>query len=240
MDSLNHTAHVPDSSFRLAGAMDLRANTMETVLLAVAELAVQTCSAASGASVTLMTGDRPGTIASTGATASALDETQYEQGYGPCLDAVLAQAVMAMPDARTESRWPKFAPVAVSHGILSSLSLPVPVVDSLSAALNVYATVPDGFDEADRQSLLDLVGFAGVAIANMHIYESSATLVQHLRIAAESRAVIDQARGILMARHHCSPDEAFAMLRTTSQRSNRKIRDLARELVEEAGQGSAD
>lgn len=53
-----------------------------------------------------------------------------------------------------------------------------------------------------------------------------------VRHAMESRPVIDQAKGILMSRHRCSPDEAFAMLSQASQRENRKVRDIARAIVD--------
>jgi AmiR/NasT family two-component response regulator len=110
--------------------------------------------------------------------------------------------------------------------------VPIPVVDSVSAALNVYATKANAFAAADRYALQDYVAFASAAIGNMHLYDASKALVDHMRVAALSRAVIDQARGILMAEHHCGPDEAFDILRQLSQRSNRKIRDLAVEIVD--------
>ncbi|MDT7537084.1 MAG: hypothetical protein QOI82_669 [Actinomycetota bacterium] len=228
----------PDASL-LAG-LDLQTNTMQTVLLAVAGMAVDAVTAAEAASVTLLMGDRPITVASTGEPASGLDETQYEQGYGPCLDAVLSQQTMEIGDMRTEARWPDFTPVAVRRGVFGSLSVPIPVVDSVAAALNVYATSPEAFADADRQSLQEFVAFAAAAIGNMHVYEASKTLVEHMRIAAESRAVIDQARGILMAEHHCGAEEAFDILRRTSQHSNRKIRDLAFEIVERTGRGLSE
>ncbi|MDT7569855.1 MAG: hypothetical protein QOE05_29 [Actinomycetota bacterium] len=223
----------------LAG-LDLQTNTMQTVLLTVARLAVDAVDGAEAASVTLLMGERPVTVVSTGEPASALDETQYQQGYGPCLDAVLAQQVIEVRDMRTDERWPQFAAAAVGRGVLGSLSVPIPVVDSVAAALNVYATHPDAFAAADRQSLQELVGFAAAAIGNMHLYETSKTLVEHMRIAAQSRAVIDQARGILMAEHHCGPEEAFDILRRKSQHSNRKIRDLANEIVEQAARGLSE
>jgi GAF domain-containing protein len=217
--------------------MDLRANTLETVLLAVADLAVRSAPAASAASVTLLRGDRPTTFVSTGALATALDETQYEQGYGPCLDAVLSGDVIQITDMRVESRWPRFTPVALEHGSLSTLSVPIPVVESVAAGLNVYATEVGAFDDAERDAVVGLVGFGAAAIANMHLYEASKTLVEQMQVAAQSRAVIDQARGILMAQHGCTADEAFALLRTTSQRANRKIRDIAAEIVAQASRG---
>jgi GAF domain-containing protein len=239
MDTETPTGSLP-SGWSVPLAIDLQANTMQTVLRALAGLAVDMVDAAESASVTLLTGDRPTTVASTGPLAEALDETQYEHGYGPCLDAALAQQTIEISDMRLETRWPTFTAVAVERGVLASLSLPIPVGESITAALNVYGVRADAFAAADRRALQDFVGFGAAAIANMHLYESSRSLLDHMRVAAQSRAVIDQARGILMAEHRCGPDEAFDILRRKSQHSNRKIRDLAEEIVERTAGGASD
>ena len=63
--------------------------------------------------------------------------------------------------------------------------------------------------------------------------------VEDLRAALVTRPVIDQAKGILMARHRCTADQAFELLAQASQRENRKLRDLARAIVVSVA-GSAD
>lgn len=226
-----------DGPFLLPEVTDLRTNTLDSVLGAVADLAVRNTAGGAEASVTLMVGDRPLTFAATGPLAAVLDETQYTQGYGPCLDAVLSNSVMDITDARTELRWPQFTPIAVERGALCSISLPIPVMKSVAAGVNVYGTSPEAFTDTDRGTLRDLVGFASAAIANMHLYEASKTLVEQMRTAAASRAVIDQALGVLMLQHHCTAEEAFDILRRLSQSANRKIRDLAAEIVEQVSRG---
>ena len=59
-------------------------------------------------------------------------------------------------------------------------------------------------------------------------------LAEEMRQAMETRAVIEQAKGMLIAAHGCTPDEAFQMLSESSQRTNRKLRDLATAMVEGA------
>ncbi|MDX6199513.1 MAG: hypothetical protein QOJ79_2664 [Actinomycetota bacterium] len=220
----------------LARALDLRNNTVESVLLAVAELAVER-TGGDCASVTLVTGKAPTTFVATDDVAMRLDETQYGQGYGPCLDAVLASEPMLIRDARTEDRWPRFTPVAIEAGVLSSLSMPIPVLESVAASVNVYATQADALGDADRTILDDVIGHASAAIANIHVYAASRILVEQMHTAALSRAVIDQARGILMQMHRCTAEEAFDLLRRTSQRTNRKMRDVAQELVDQVSSG---
>jgi GAF domain-containing protein len=219
--------HVPDMS----GAPK---HSTQAVLSAVVDLAARSKPTVAAASVTMLRGDEPTTFVATGDLATELDESQYERGHGPCLDAIRLGDVMYVLDSRTETRWPGFSEAAVQHGALSSLSLPIPVTADLAAGLNVYATEPNAFSDADRAGLSSLVDFAGMAIANLQMVETTQTLVEQMQAAMHSRAVIDQARGILMARHRCDPDAAFAMLREASQHSNRKLRDIAAEIVAQA------
>jgi AmiR/NasT family two-component response regulator len=76
--------------------------------------------------------------------------------------------------------------------------------------------------------------YAAVALANAHLYDTTATLAQHMQAAMQHRAVIEQAKGILIAGRGCSPEEAFTILRKLSQDTNRKLRDVAAALVDQA------
>jgi hypothetical protein len=64
-------------------------------------------------------------------------------------------------------------------------------------------------------------------------YRCAALEAEQLREALRTRAVIDQAKGILMARHHCSADKAFDFLRRRSQVTNTKLREVAKALVDD-------
>jgi ANTAR domain len=81
--------------------------------------------------------------------------------------------------------------------------------------------------ESDRT----FAGYAAVAIANVRLYQSTATLAEDMRRAMESRAVIEQAKGILVAQQHCTPEQAFELLTRLSQTTHRKLRDCAADLV---------
>lgn len=224
-------------AFRLPPRLDAQPHTTTTVLAAVADLALKSTPPAAAVSITVLTGDRASTPVSTSQVALDLDEAQYAQGYGPCVDAVLAGDIMEMVDARTETRWPEFATAAVDAGAFSVLSVPIPMTPALAAGVNVYAAEANAFSTDDRDRLTGLVEFAGAAIANLQLVEESKVLVLQLQIAMQSRAVIDQARGILMAQHGCDAEEAFAILRRTSQQANIKIRDLAQQTVAAAAKG---
>jgi AmiR/NasT family two-component response regulator len=74
--------------------------------------------------------------------------------------------------------------------------------------------------------------YAAVAVANAALYTSTAALASQMQQAVKSRAVIDQAKGILMAQHRYSGDEAFAGLVRLSQQRNIKLRDVAQSIVD--------
>jgi GAF domain-containing protein len=210
----------------------LSEQTMEGLLSRVAELARGVVPGAAEVSVTLVGKDKATTVVSTGDVALALDERQYADETGPCLDAAQGATVASIPDMRSETRWPRFAAAAVGKGVLSSLSTPIPLQQYTNGALNMYGLEVDAFDEEAMALATSFASYAGVALANMHLYESTRTLAEQLQTAMESRAVIEQAKGVLMAQRSCSAEEAFDVLVHLSQQSNRKLRDVAQALVD--------
>ncbi|SFO04200.1 GAF domain-containing protein [Geodermatophilus obscurus] len=215
------------------GRLSLRELSMESLLQTVADLAKSVMPGAPEASVTLLVRDRPTTIASTGGLATALDEVQYDRGHGPCLHAARTGEVVEVRDTRTDGRWPDYLPRAAEAGNLSSLSLPLAVdADAeLTGALNVYARRPDAFDEESRSVGTRFAPYAAVAAGNLYAYQSARDMADNLQIALASRAVIDQAKGILMERHKFTADQAFQVLARISMQANRKLRDVADHLV---------
>jgi GAF domain-containing protein len=216
----------------------LKDHTMESALQEVAELAKAAVPGATEVSVSLVTKERADTVVQTGDLALHLDESQYERGYGPCLDAANEGVIMHIEDMTTETRWPDYTKAAADQGALSSVSLPITVHDDrrVSAALNVYSTSANAFDCESMRTAASLAGYAETLLANMHEHDNSRQLVQQLAQALETRPVIDQAKGILMRDRSCTPDEAFNLLVAASQRSNRKLRDIARDVVDSVGQ----
>jgi hypothetical protein len=62
--------------------------------------------------------------------------------------------------------------------------------------------------------------------------EEARRLSGDLAAALPHRLDIERAKGVLMGRDGCSPDEAFVLLRQLSQRTNRPLRHLAAEIAE--------
>jgi hypothetical protein len=122
----------------------------------------------------------------------------------------------------------------------SSLSIGLPIQGSVVGALNVYGGPANAFDAAAITVAERFASYAAVALANAHLYDSATTLAEQMQQAMRSRAVIEQAKGIIMGERRCSPEEAFALLSKASQDSNLKVREVAEALVAKAVQGGAE
>src|SRR3954451_2837491 len=158
-------------------------------------------------SVLLLVKDQPSTVVSTGQLAVALDERQYERGHGPCLHAARTGELTEIADTRTDRRWPDYLPRAVEAGNLSSLSVPLAIDqdEQVTGALNIYARQPDAFDENSRSVATRFGPYAAVATGNLYAYQSARDMADNLQTALESRAVIDQAKGVLIERYKLTP-----------------------------------
>ena len=159
------------------------------------------------------------------------DELQYERGYGPCIDAGLAGQVLRIDDMATEERWPDYTRHAAAHGVGSSLSVPLPFQSVTIGALNTYAGRPHAFTEEDQLAAEEVASWVALTVANAEAAARTSDELAHLRIAMRSRAVIEQAKGILMERYKITDDRAFAVLTRASQQSNIKLREVADQLV---------
>ncbi|MCW2579231.1 MAG: hypothetical protein JWR82_832 [Blastococcus sp.] len=213
------------------GRLTLREHSMETLLQRVVDLAKTVMPGNPEASISLFVQDKPTTPVSTGQLAVDCDETQYGNGEGPCLHAATSGELVEIADMEAETRWSAYVREATARGARSSLSVPLLLDDGLAGALNIYARKPHAFDEDSRVTATRFAPYAAVAVANMHAYQNARLMADNLQLALESRAVIDQAKGIVMERHKLTPDQAFQVLAEASMRTNRKLRDVAEHLV---------
>ncbi len=213
--------------------LSLRDVSMESLLQTVADLAKTVMPGHTETSVSLLVGDTPTTVVSTGQMAVDVDEAQYDRDHGPCLHAARTGELVEVTDTRTDSRWPDYMPRAAERGALSSLSVPLPIDadERVSAALNIYAREADAFDDDARAAAVRFGPYAATAAANLHAYQRARAMADDLRFALESRAVIDQARGILIERFKVTPDQAFQALAQAAMHLNRPVSDIAEHLV---------
>ena len=221
----------PDRAFLELARLDLSALSLSEALSRVAEVAKSALPGAHECSVTLLERDRPRTVAFTGELAVHLDERQYEKGFGPCMDAAMSGDTIVLPDTGADPRYPDFGAVAVRAGVRSSLSVGMPVPQRIVGGLNVYAPDPYAFDQDAIELARQFAGFGAVVLVNAALVESKTTLATQLERAMASRAVIEQAKGVLMGQLKCDADQAFAELVSRSQRANRKLHVIAAGVV---------
>ncbi len=221
----------PDEALDRLGSIRLTQHSMRTLLEEIVGLAQQTLPGRLESSVTLLTGDDATTAVYTGQLALALDECQYRLGDGPCMSAAAHREPIEILDTRSETRWPEFAGAARGHGCLSTLSLPFPLHEGVSGSLNIYARRPAAFDDGTRGFARRFASYGAVVAGNMLVYESALDRAKNLEAALTSRAVIDQAKGVLMERFKMTADQAFQALAKVSMESNTKVRDIAERFV---------
>ena len=160
-----------------------------------------------------------------------VDQAQYDSDRGPCLEAFRTKTMFRVDDTSEDPRWPEFAAAAQAHGVRSSLSAPLIVDGDGIGALNLYSGSVGHFSHDDEADAEVFAAQAAVALANAQAYWEQADLAENLANAMHTRATIEQAKGVIMATAHVGPDEAFDLLRQQSQTENRKLRDVAREIV---------
>lgn len=177
------------------------------------------------------------TLACTGDTAYHLDEQQYIDRDGPCLDAAATNEVSRGDLDEATARWPGFSSALKSEGVASYLAAPFYVGNNHAGALNLYGRQAHGFREIDG-ALLELYTSAVEAVLRATTRQHEARqLAEQLSTALQSRAEIEQAKGILMATMNISAEAAFDILVEQSQHNNVKLREVARRIVENTSPG---
>jgi GAF domain-containing protein len=189
--------------------------------------------------ITLPLEDRRRTAIYTDELAPEIDQAQYDAGDGPCVDAFEEMRITAIEDTRADGKWPEFRQAAAKHGIHSTMSFPLIVNKRTIGALNLYSRVERAFSEGDAQIGMQFASHAAIVLANAQAYWDARELSAHLGEAMTSRAVIEQAKGIIMGAQGCNADRAFDVLVRASQRENIKLRVLAQRIVDQAASRSA-
>jgi GAF domain-containing protein len=225
------TGHDPQWVVELQGVL-LTTDGLESFLDELASLTVRALPAAAACGVTLQPNGRARTVAANNVLATQVDEIQYGVDDGPCLDAMRTGSVNYVPDLGRETRWPQFCTAALGYGVRGVLSTPLRVLDRSVGALNLYSTTADAFDAPARAQASGFAGHASGAVALALRIARQVEISEDLRMALSTRAIIDQAVGIVMAQQRCTPDGAFAVLRRASQQRNVKVHAIAARIVE--------
>lgn len=170
--------------------------------------------------------------------ASSTDSIPIRREPGPVIEALSFREPRRLDDTGTDQRWPGFSAELTILGYRSCLALPLVSRVDPSAVLVLYSRNSEQFSDTSYDLVLLFALHTGVAFDNATLYHDSRNLVDHLRTALRTRALIGSAQGLLMHRNNYGTESAFDALRTASQHRNIKLRDLAAQLVDahEAGE----
>jgi hypothetical protein len=223
---------VPSSDLadRTAALLSLTAATEERSLSQLTELAASQVAGCVAANVTVW---RHGEVTATAAShrePSRLIDVQLASRRGPLLDAMTSSVPVSCADTLTEGRWPEFASAALQMGIRSCVVLTYR--GRAVVTLSLYGLRPRSIDPYQIQLAELLVAYAGALVGAVADYDNSRRLADQLREASSSRAIVDQAKGILMHALGCSADEALERMRQVSQRTNLRATEVAQRIID--------
>ena len=211
-------------------ARDLLAeHTLDSTLRQISSSAVELVDGCDASGILVLRGDRVSSLAPTEQLVTDSDRLQEQLKEGPCFDAARpdrAERVFRIPDFTEDpGRWTSFVPRCRELGVGSMMGFLLYTREEELGALNMYSRKPGMFTEDSETAGWLLASHAAVAF-------STAKTDAQLQEAIATRHLIGEAMGILMGRHQVTEDQAFDILRTRSQRTNTKLRDVARRVVD--------
>jgi hypothetical protein len=200
----------------------------------LAELAVREVPGCCAASALLLQDRELVGQASTHPDLAELIDVQLRTGNGPVVQAVRERETVACADTLRDTRWPEWAGEALYRGVRSSVAL-VHEFPPMSVVFSVVSARPNAIKSEQVPLAATLAAFGGAVLANASAFGDAQREAVQLRNAVESRAVVDQAKGILMHALGCSATEALERMRRVSQTRHVKVTDVAQQVVEGHG-----
>jgi len=190
--------------------------------------------ACSGAAAVLWRGGEPGALAASHPSLPELVEVQVSCCRGPVLDALSGDEPVSCPDTLDEPRWPEYADAALRQGVRCSLTL-AHWSGTGAVCLSLFGARPRVLGPGSVAAAGRLVAYGGAAVGMAAEYGEAQRAAWQLRDGAESRAVVDQAKGVLMHALGCSAEEALQRMRQVSQARNLKVTEVATRIIDSRG-----
>jgi hypothetical protein len=219
-----------DLADRTAALLTLAAATEERSLRQLTELAASQVAGCAAADVVVWRQGQLSAQASSHPEPSRLVEVQLASNRGPLIDATTSGGRVSCPDTLSETRWPEFTDAALRMGVRSCLVLSYG--SQVLVTLSLFGLRPRSIDP-DQVQLPELLVAYGSALAGaVAEYGDSRRLADQLQDAASSRAIVDQAKGMLMQALGCSADDALERMRQVSQRTNLRATEVAQRVID--------
>lgn len=201
----------------------------------LAELATHAAEVSGADAVGVLLADHRGALrfmASSHESGRLLELLQLQTSEGPCLDCFTTRSPVVNADLAGEHPWPSFGPVAVASGFRSVHAFPMRLRDDAIGALNLFSREETRFEPDEVGVVQALADVATIAILQERAQARAANLTEQLQSALDSRIVIEQAKGALSHTHGISVDVAFALMRQQARSTNRRLVDVAAEVLE--------
>jgi GAF domain-containing protein len=206
-------------------------------LFGLSKLAAASVSEAAGdeidCAITVKVRRKPTTAAGSSVRAVQLDQLEQAIGDGPCLKALREMSTVLIEDVSSDLRWPELNRKFVEANVHSSLGVPLQISSEASAALNFFASKPRAFTP---NVYAKAKGFAAAARSTLHLSVRIGTALsraEDLEAAMKNKTAINLACGVIMGQNRCTQAEAIAILTKVASNRNRKLREVATELIEQ-------
>ena len=187
-----------------------------------------------GAGIMLMSGDVPrGSVCSSDTVSALIEDLQYTFGEGPCVDAYEQDRPVYEPDLRSDGpgRWATFTPPVVEAGARAVFGFPLQVGTVRLGALNLYRDRPGPLSDAQHGDAVILAGVAARSVLAMQAKAPPGAIGAELEGGADLRFVVHQASGMVAAQLDVSVAEALVRLRAHAFADNRRLVDVAADVV---------
>jgi transcriptional regulator with GAF, ATPase, and Fis domain len=162
-----------------------------------------------------------------------LELLQVQTDEGPCPESFHTGRAVAVPDlSAAEARWPRFVAEARRSGFGCAHALPMRLRSDIIGALNLFHTEPGELSDRTLHLGQALADVATIALLQARAIDHRDTLAEQLQTALNSRIIVEQAKGVIAERRQLDVDSSFALLRSAARRSNRRLSDLARAIVD--------
>ena len=185
--------------------------------------------------VGLMLADQQGAlgwVTATNEAEQAFERAERDLGEGPCIDAFATTRVIWTPDLRSDPRWPRLGPAARTNQIRGVLSAPVVLDDQPIGTCNALTYETRRWTEADVGAVSAFATMLGRLIGSITDARHKTELTSQLQFALTARVLIEQAKGVIMEREGTDAQRAFELLRRRARSSERKLADVAREVID--------
>jgi len=212
--------------------ISISSESLDSLMGHIGSLGVEALDGWDAAAASLVEEDRVATYGSTDDEVTPVDQRQYDNGKGPCVDAIKTREVQYFDASEAQTRWSEFAETAAEHGFYSVVSFPLKVDERILGAINFYSHQPDALRSGQREEGSVFAAQAAVVLSNAKEFAARGMQLEQLEEGLKTRTMIGQATGLLMAQDGLTSEEAFRKLVKVSQTSNVKLREIAQRYVE--------